>query len=246
MEANSKAQDLKDSGHLREARAQLLVCIQKNCNSVIRSDCEKWLKEVDEQTPSLTVRVVDSRGHDVIGVRVTIDDALIEMNGTPVQVDPGQRVIKARAKSGDVAEQKTLVAQGEKGRVIEVKFDTALAQDGTKDVPAPTEPERPKPTTDESEALPVIPITLAVIGGVALGAFIFFEARGQSGFSDLVATCKPHCTDAQQDPVKSDFLAAGISLSVAVAGLAAATIVYFARKPSSNTTYAPISPVIRF
>lgn len=247
-EAADSAQDLRKEGKLREARAQLLVCVQKSCKDVIRTDCEKWLKEVEEQTPTIIVRAVDTRGKDVLGVRVTIDDALIELDGNPVQVDPGQRTIKARAKSGDVAEQKTLVAQGEKNRVIEIKLAKELGPDGMPEKVTPTPPRHVEPPPAPPPPSNVVPLTLAVIGGIALVSFAYFEVSAQSNYGDLESGCgktSAGCTDADIDPVKTQFVAAGVSLGLSVVALGAAAIVYFTRK-SPNASSHPFTPVWTF
>lgn len=259
VQANQEAQELREKGRLREARAELLVCAQKSCNAVVRADCERWLKEVDEQTPTIVVRLVDARGQDVLGARVTIDEARIELDGKPVQVDPGQRTIKARARSGDIAETKVLMAQGEKARVIEVRFTTELAPDGTRSSGAPpksdaksegdrTGPEKPPVDPGRSSGVPVLPLTLAVVGGVALGAFGFFEITGQSAYSDLENGCKQTtagCSDAEIDPVRSKFVAAGVSLGVSVVAFGAAAILYLTRAKPQDTALR-FSPVLRF
>jgi hypothetical protein len=256
VQANQDAQDLRNKGQLREARAQLLVCANKSCNAVIRGDCEKWLKEVDEETPSIVVRVVDSRGQDVLGANVTVDGARIELDGKPVSVDPGQRTIKARAKSGDVAEAKVLVVQREKARVIEVKLANELSPDGTRLEATPrgdgsSAPSHPPAgeSTPTTGGWPTIPITLGAIGVVALGAFAFFEITGQSAYRDLENGCgrTKSCRDTDIDPVKSKFVAAGVSLGVGVLALGAAAVVYFTSKSSASASSAlRFSPVIRF
>lgn len=259
VQANQDAQDLRKAGQLREARAQLLTCSAKNCNAVIRNDCEKWLKEVDEETPTIVVRVVDSRGQDVLGAKVTLDDTRIELDGKPVPVDPGQRTIRAKAKSGDVAETKVLVVLKEKARVIEVKLPVELSPDGTKPGGAtqppsgegtnPPHPPDGEKTKNEGANL-TVPITLAVIGGVALGAFGFFEITGHSDYSDLETGCAKTaagCDDNAIDPVKSKFVAAGVSLGVGLIALGAAAVVYFTSKPAKASKDAfHWSPVIRF
>lgn len=251
-EAAESAQDLRKANKLREARAQLLVCAGKSCKEPIKSDCEKWLKEVDEITPSIIVRAVDASGKDVLGVRVTIDETAIELDGAPVQVDPGQRTIRARAKSGDVAEQKTLVAQGEKNRVIEIRFTKELAQDGTSGDKT-AKPPKPPPETDAKPppaegGSNVVPITLAAIGGVSLATFAYFQIAGHSSYGDLENGCaktSAGCTDNDIDPVKTKFVAAGISLGIAVVALGAAAVVYFTSS-SKTASFRPFSPVLRF
>lgn len=44
-----RGQDLRASGKLEEARATFLACAKPACNRVIRADCEKWIKEIDEE-----------------------------------------------------------------------------------------------------------------------------------------------------------------------------------------------------
>ncbi|MDF2694376.1 MAG: hypothetical protein K0S65_2759 [Labilithrix sp.] len=258
--AADAAQDLRSSGKLREARATFLVCAQKSCNSVIRAGCEKWLREVDEEMPSLVVRAVDARGRDVLGVRVTIDEAPIALDGHPAPVDPGQRVVRAKARSGDVTERKVLVALGEKARVVALRFDRALEQDGTRpaDEPAPapapqrkTPPaEEPTATTTASEAPSnALPIALGAIGVVALGAFGYFELAGHAGYRDLEDGCfktAAKCTSGEIDPVRQQFLAAGISLGISVVTHGAAAILYFARRPASTAATSLHGYTLRF
>ena len=65
---------------------------------------------------------------------------------------------------------------------------------------------------------------------MALGAFGYFEVAGQSGYSDLENGCyrtASKCTAAETDPVRRQFVAAGISLGIAVVALGAAAILYF-------------------
>jgi hypothetical protein len=244
--AADTAQDLRAAGKLREARATFLVCAQKSCNSVIRSGCEKWLREVDEEMPSLVVRTVDARGRDVLGARVTIDETPVDLDGHPVAVDPGRHVVRAKARSGDVTEQKVLVALGEKARVLQIRFEEPLEQDGTR----PTgESTRPRPNTahekntatqaaknDASPPSNALPIALGAIGVVALGAFGYFEIVGQSRYGDLEDGClktAAKCSPAEVDPVRQQFIAAGISLGISVVTLGAAAVLYFTRRPAS-------------
>lgn len=238
VDAATSAQDLRSQSKLVEARTQLVTCSQKSCNAVVRGDCERWLKEVDDATPTVIVRVVDPRG-DVVGANVTIDDAPITLDGMPVPVDPGPRVLKVRASSGETMEQSALVAQGEKGRIIEIRFDHEVAHEG---------PPVSKPTPQAAPEAPsnVVPITLAAVGAAAVVSFVVFEALGQSGYSNLKDTCAKTtgCGDSDIDPVKTQFTIAGVSLIIAGVALAAAGVVYFTRKSSASPT--AFAPVLRF
>lgn len=236
LTAADNAQDLRAAGKLREARAELLVCSQRTCNAVVRADCSRWLKEVDDQTPSLVVHAVDARGREITGVKITIDDKPAEA-GSSVTVDPGQHVLRAQARSGDVIEQKALVALGEKGRSVELRFDKPLETDGTRppEVEKPVErPVEKRPPPDKPSR--AVPIALAGLGVVALGAFTYFEIVGQDTYRDLENGCAKlpgKCTPEETSPAREQFLGAAISLGVAGVAFAAAAIVYFAQKSPS-------------
>jgi hypothetical protein len=254
LAAASDTQDLRKENKLREARLAALTCSRPTCNSVVRASCERWLKEIDEDQPSLIVHPVESRGRDVLGARVTIDDTAVELDGVPVAIDPGPHVVRARARSGDVTEQKVLIVLKEKARVIEIRFNAPLNQDGTKpkeDEPskpqgsgaAPTDPRPADPVTNEPKAPErnlVLPFALAGIGVVALGALGYFYFSGSSDLAEIEQRCRPNrCTEAQVDPVRSKYLGAQVALGVSVIAFAAAAIVYLTGSGSAKTPKTP-------
>jgi hypothetical protein len=235
------AQDLRKESKLREARTQLLACSNRSCNSVIRADCEKWLKEVDEQMPSLVIRSVDSRGSDVIkGVRVTIDDSPVELDGTPVQLDPGQHVIKAKTQSGETTEQTTLVVLGEQRRRLVIRFRTELDQDGNRlDTTVPPFPPTTTPSTPPSTPPRVIPIALAGIGVVSLIVFGYLQIAGHAAYDELEQTCgktPAKCPPSKTDPVRQQFVGSAVALGISAFALSAAVVIYVVTRPSSSAT----------
>jgi hypothetical protein len=247
--AANEAQDLRAANRLRDARVQLLICSRPTCNSVVRSGCEKWLKEIDEQQPSIVVRAVDARGRDVLGARAMIDDVAIELDGSAAPVDPGQHVVRLKAKSGDVAERPVLVALGEKARVIELRFGSALAQDGTRasdDATASSDSPRDKDRAEaETPKTDPVPLVLLGTGVVAAAVFVVFEVIGQKNYSDLENGCyrDKSCKPEQVDPVRTQFVIAGISLGVSAVAFAAAALMHFAAKPPPPKRGARISPL---
>jgi hypothetical protein len=261
--AASSAQDLRAAGKLRDARASLLTCSRPTCNAVVRTDCERWLKEVEDQLPSVIIRALDARGREVSvsGVKVTLDSAAIELDGQPVPVDPGPHVVRARAKSGEAAELRASVTLGEKSRVLEVHFDVPLDEDGSR-LPEPAgtkegdkEGAREHPgrgtgfdTNGSKGPSYTAPLVLAGIGAVAAVAFGYFEIKGQSGYTDLKNGCgATHtCEAGDVDPVRNDFVGAGISLVAAGVALAVAAVLYFttSAEPAAPTKRA--RPGLRF
>jgi hypothetical protein len=239
-----KGQDLRTAGKLKDARSTFLTCAQSTCNAVVRADCERWIREIDKEMPSVVVRVTDARRHDVLGVTLTIDDARIERDGSaPILVDPGTHVVRARTPSGDVAEAKAHVVVGERARIVDVRFDRLLDEDGgrvteTSTTASPESAPPPSPAT-ASNGPPVLPIALASVGVAALGTFAWFQWQGRAGYEDLENGCAKtrSCTDEQMSPVKTQFTISAVALGVSAVALgAAAYFFFFADKGESKTT----------
>jgi hypothetical protein len=243
--AADRAQDLRVANKLRAARAELLTCSASTCNAVVRADCERWLREVDAQTPSLVVRVVDARGRDVVGAHVTLDDnTAVVLDGSSLAVDPGTHVVRAHTDGGDSAQQKIAISLGEKSRGVEVRFDASLEEDGSRS-PAPPPPRATispvsSPPPAPSGGSLVVPIVLGSIGVAALGAFGWFEVTGESAYRGLENGCgrTRSCTDADTDPVRAKFVGASVALGVSAVALGAAVVAVIVAKSGSSTTPA--------
>jgi len=241
--AADRAQDLRSAGKLRAARAELLVCTQQTCNAVVRADCEKWLREIDAEAPSVVVHAVDARGNAVRDVQATVDDTAVA-DGAALTVDPGSHLVRVTTRTGESAERRVVIALGERARKIEVRFEAVLDEDGTKARPPRASdeesPARANATTTAEEPKSrslVVPIVLASIGVAGLGTFAGLQIAGHSGYSDLEAGCarSRSCSDAQIDPVRSQFIGSTIALGVSIAAITAAVLVYFLDKPSSSS-----------
>lgn len=241
--ANDVGQDLENTNKLRAARAQYVTCSQKSCNPTIRADCEAFLKRVDDKMPTVVVKVVDSRGQDVPGAEVTIDDEKTALDGTPVVVDPGQRTFQAKVKAGEVVDAKPLIVIKEKGRVITLRFSVPLTPEGNrvKDSSGSDSASSSAASSSASEAKQSsseIPTATYVLGGVgvaALGAFAIFQIVGRNEYSDL-ESCKPNCRTADVDSARQKFVFSAVSLGISVVTLAAAAYLYFTNKPDGATS----------
>jgi hypothetical protein len=238
-----KGQDQRAAGKLKEARATLLACAQSTCNAVIRSDCERWVRDIDKEMPSIVIRVTDSRKHDVLGATLTVDDGRTERDSNaPILVDPGTHVVRARTASGDVAEAKAHVVVGERARIVDVRFDRPLEEDGSRplDAPPPRTESAPRAEPASSSGTHVLPLALGAVGVVALGTFGAFQWRGRQGFEDLENTCaRTHsCTEDQIAPVKTDFTVSAVALGVSAVALGAALYFFVTGKSEPATTGA--------
>lgn len=149
--ANEQAQDLRGSGKLLEARAQLAVCIAQSCPGAIRQDCVQRLGDVEKALPTLVLIARDSSGNDVGAVHATIDGKAVSqnLNGTAMPLDPGEHKIVLEAAGLPRTEKTLVLHEGEKARREVVTFSggqpagagAAGASGGSKPPAAEAKPE---------------------------------------------------------------------------------------------------------
>jgi hypothetical protein len=228
--AAEDAQALRQHGKLRAAHDRLLVCAQASCPAVVRTDCTGWLRETDAALPTVVVHALDQRGMDVVGVRVFVDGVLLAdgLRGTALAVDPGpHRFVYQASGSGEVASAEVLVAQGEKGRNLSVRFAVALEPDGSRSAAT----VGPPPPGEGGSHAPVAAYVVGAAGLAALGVFASFDAVGYSDYQGLHNGCgQTHdCAPSDVDAVRTKLIVAGISLGTGVAALAAATWLFLDR-----------------
>lgn len=233
--ANSytEAQRERKRGELAAARRSLLSCARDACPEFVRTDCARWLGEIDAETPTLVVRVRRSDGTDVPGAVVLLAGRQWPLDGKPRELDPGRYRLTASAPGHKETSTLVVVAQGEKGRVLALTLEP-LAHMPTARKPAP----RPR--------LNLSWPTFA-FGGVALlglGAFTGFGLAARSADRDL-AGCAAFkgCSQSDVDSVKQEYLLANVSLGVGVAGAAGAAIwMLLVPAPSPTTPQLTAGP----
>jgi hypothetical protein len=219
-----QAQQLRDEGKYRRAREQMLFCARDVCPGPIKSDCGKWLTEVDRDAPTVVFGARDRSGGDVSDVKVTMDGAVIaeRIDGKPVLVDSGEHTFKFETKDGVVKEEKVLLRAAEKARPIIATLPVGSGPDkggggGGGGNAGPQE---------EGSLVPTF-----IVGGIglaAIGSFAGFGLAGKGAVDDL-QTCKPHCAEADVDSARTKLIIADISLAVGVVALGVATYMFFTR-----------------
>lgn len=185
--SNESAQDLEHDGKLLEARAKLAVCVSTSCPGAVREDCAERLSGMEVRIPSLIFDVKDPAGNDVTGVRVTVDGEPLpnEVNGTPVEIDPGQHKLTFEAPDLPPAHKTVIVAERDKGRRVRVVLGTstrsaapatATPPDSGHAAPEPSEP--PSRTTERTASdgsgartFGVVLLGAGAVGLVAGGVF---------------------------------------------------------------------------
>ena len=194
------------------ARAELLVCA-KTCPDELRASCGRWLEEIARDIPSIVVRALDRRGHDVADVRVDVDGRAITpyVEGQPVELNAGPHELVVHR--GASATKSTIVAAaGQKLRVVDVW----------------TEPREPT-TVVTRRPVPTASWVWLAVSGVALANFGVFATWTTYEFSQT-SGCAPNCDPSKKDGAfDAKTAVADVSLGVSVAAFVASAIIFLAR-----------------
>lgn len=148
-----KAQYLQRDGKLSAARAQLLVCAADACPSFVKSECAKWLGEVDANQPTVIFAVRDADGRDVVDVKVEVDGVVLteKVGGSALPVDPGEHTFRlTRATSPGSVEQRVVIRVTEKNRIVRFDFPREAATGGAGGHRPRARRRRPRGAADRS------------------------------------------------------------------------------------------------
>jgi hypothetical protein len=236
--AHADSQRLRSEAKLTEAREKLIACTRPECPGAVRSDCAKWLGEVQDELPSVVVVATDANGGDVADVKIIVDGKVVasELNGQPVLLDPGARTLRFEREGSSPVERKLVIRVGERNRRVEVQFVPQLAgATGPGVTPgAPSdEPTHDSGTSGGGGKIPTMTWVLGGVGVLGLASFTYFSLDGLGKESDL-KDCKPNCSHDDVQSTKTSYLIGDISLGVGVVALAGAAYFYFTR-PAPQT-----------
>lgn len=199
--AAEKAQTLRASGHLLEARASLIVCAADSCPTTVRADCVTWLTEVGKEIPTVVVQAKNAAGEDLADVSVVVDGvkAKSSIDGLPIALDPGSHRIRFESAGRDAVEQTVILRQGERRAVSVTLVVPGVAPALPRGKEAPVAP----PAREESSGIPTISW---VLGGAAValagtGVALWAVGKGEKG--DLDDGCGRTSSCAHDDITSS-------------------------------------------
>jgi hypothetical protein len=228
VKAAENAQTERSAHRLRSARERLLACAQAGCPMIVRNDCATWLAEVDQLMPSVVVEARDTRGIELIDVRVIVDGELVasHLDGLAVAVDPGTHLFQFEAAGMLPLQQQIVIREGEKGRALAI----TLAE------PAPA-----PPPSKPSYRPPTATYILGGIGVAGMAGFTYFGIKGTLEAGDLGDTCgkTKTCTESQVAAVRRELIVADISLAIGLVSLGSALYIYLTDKPPAQHAVKP-------
>lgn len=134
IQESEDAQLLRIHAQLVQARAKLVACSSDACPKVVQKDCSGWLDEVDRALPTIVLGARDPHGKDLTDVHVTLDGSPVaeSLDGKAVAVNPGAHTLRFEAAGQPAHEERVVVREGEKNRIVSVLIGTPL--------PAPPQP----------------------------------------------------------------------------------------------------------
>lgn len=223
------AQRAMRASQLLEARRELTACLDDRCSAFLRSDCAKWLNEVERRTPSVVVVLRRPAGARVAQGAVVVDGSAwaAGLDGKAQDIDPGEHVFRVTLPGEPPIERRVLVHEGE--RLQQIVLEAAPAPEWTGS-PPPLPNARPVPTAA------LVFGGLAAVGALGFGTFAIM---GRVEQSDLDG-CKPDCSDRAVGSVRTKYNVADVFLGASVASLVTATILYLTRpvEPTSPASEA--------
>jgi hypothetical protein len=264
VSANESAQTLQDAGKLRDARAQLLLCVNAACPGPVRDDCADRLNHVEKALPTIVIAALDTGGADLTSVRVTMDGVPLvgKLSGIAVAVDPGEHVFTFEADGYARKQTTILVREGEKGRRVSVVLQAA-PHGASPPTPLPTgAPAPPSPSTTPGGAPPPQPesetTTSAVesapaksapvaayvalgVGAAGIVVTTVFGALALGNKSSLDGACgsdKKACPVSSQSDISSmhaNSIVSDVGLGVAIVGLGVGGVLLLLHRGGDST-----------
>jgi hypothetical protein len=185
LAASEQGQNQRDDGLYRTARESFLKCSRDACPKVIAQSCTRWLRELDQDAPTVVLGAKDAQGNDLTDVTVLLDGKPFAtlLDGKPLESDAGEHILRFERNGSVPTEQKLVLRAGEKARVVTVTL-RSVGGDASS-----TEPEAPKSAVaPEAESPPEtlfsshhVTAGVLLLGAVAAGATgaVFLLASNQ-------------------------------------------------------------------
>jgi hypothetical protein len=226
VDAHSRGQDVRDQGKITLARKLFLTCAQSGCPAAVQGDCARFADDLSNLQPTVNFVARDGYGNDLPNTTVYLDGMLVAttIDGKPVDVDPGNHVVKF-SNGGKDEVVTVVIGSGEKGRIVQARFGSATSSASNSSSTQGAERTQPKARGPRT-IHPKGSLGLAIAGGVIAvggGAYAFY---GRSQIPSQCQLSSHECAAPPGDPVfkKASDAAGVMNLGIAIAGVGVATL----------------------
>ena len=241
-----EAQLKQKRGKLVAARDLYKMCAADTCPKMLRDDCVLRGIEIDRILPTASFALRDGAGKD-LDAKWTVDGADFPSDGRAHPIDPGPHAVVYSIGSGKPsAEEKVVIHEGEKARVVPFTIQTTAAASA------------PPPAASEGPGSGYW-LTPLIVGGVGMAAVIaglgfFLTARRDADKRDelyfLSQTTAPsdyasaleyrragalRDTSAKRNDTYAFILGGGGAVLIGTS-----VLLYFVNKPSTKTSIVPV------
>ncbi len=242
VEADTRAQTFRSAGKLRDARAQLEICMSQACPAPVRQDCTERLDEVMRVSPNVILDVKDRAGSDLAQATVAMDGLpfLDHLDGKAVDVDPGPHTFVVVVSGHAPVTTSVLVHEGDKARrvavVIETEPHTVTSVTETRHDAMGSQRTEPVTTSSPLGPAKIAGLTMISLGVVGLGIGAAFGFVAMSKQSD--AKCPSNvCQDetglqALHSAGQAGDVSTALFVAGAVLGVAGLVVFIVAPKPT--------------
>jgi hypothetical protein len=172
-DAFERGQVQRREGKLLAARRDFVFCAQQQCPEAIQQQCTSFHTDVDKMVPSIVISAIDSRGRDVVDVSVRIDGkpAGARLEGKPIELDPGEHIVRLEREGMKPVEQAVLVAEGQRAKLVRIELPIGGA----------TSQARVTPPADDGPGLVLAGIGFGVAGAALVAGIVTGVLAMQAG-----------------------------------------------------------------
>ena len=213
--ALDEAQASRAARKLLAARASYVTCSHEACPDMIRDDCSKGLREVDEAIPTLVLSAsID--GKDATDAKAILDGERLAggLDGRALPVDPGLHVARFERSGSGAVDVKIVAREGEKNRLVSATFAVPRA-------------EAVQVKGEGSQMrFPTVPVAFAATGALALGGAFLVHLDMTDRANELGKTCAPRCSQSDRDALSDRLVLRNVSLGVGIGALVVAAVTY--------------------
>jgi hypothetical protein len=237
VHAADAAQEQRSAGKLQDARASLHACAREACPALVRSDCTRWLAEVEASMPTVVIRAEGPRGEDFTDVQVDCDGRRVadKLDGLPLDLDPGSHTLTYRRGTSSLTRQDIVVRTAEKNRTVTLRIEGGTLPAASSSPGAPI--------TDHAFRPSAAAWILSGVAVVGAASFAYFGLRGSAEVSDMRSECAGHCPASRVDAAEAKLIAADISLGVALVSAGIATYLFWSAATAKDAGAAHAGPL---
>jgi hypothetical protein len=230
--AYTKGQEDRLAGRLFDARQAFIACAELSCPEAIRADCSRWQSEVEQDLPTIRLKVADIHGAAVNEVKLSADGTSVPAAklARPIILESGPHTLRVEANGFSPVELERALRPTDRELEVSVVLHRL------------DEPAAPKKldavVASDVRPFPTAAVVVAGVGLAALGGSLYFGLRSHRQYEALKDSCAPACEPSRSDSLRTNALISDVALAGSVVLLGTAAWLYFRATPTQPSATA--------